>query len=239
MTIGALECIICPTNHTSKWPATGPEDCSLCEPGQWFDPTGDTCQDCSPPCQAPDKFEVAPCTDMADRVCSVCNRTCDKAGEFTFRCPGHDASDPGRGCGLCNNLPPLHAFYTQRPNNTLVLSGTDCTWACEKGFYATLSPPSCVPCTSFDSTTCPAGFILSQCTETADASCNRPCANSTFPTAHASYVLTQKVREEEMVFLAVRTDDDRGPNEGCLWRCDDGYSLYTTDGGLHTCRLPM
>lgn len=252
ITVGATVCTACPHNHTKRWPATSANDCSRCSAGQWYDSTSQRCHTCSAPCAAPDAFETQPCTDNTDRVCMTCNMSCDRLGEYTAGCPGSDLDQPDRGCGPCNNLPPQNAHYLHKPTNSRILSPSDCPWACNQGYYAVLSPASCTACTSYNSTTCPAGFLFSPCTATADASCSRRCANSTLPTAHASYILTKTTpvtEEQGQEALATSTNTtvvvqpmnatDTGPNQGCLWDCDANYTLYTTTGGLHTCRLTI
>lgn len=241
-TVGATSCTTCPTNHTRRWPATSQEDCSLCEPGQWYDGSSQTCSTCSAACDDTTQYETRPCTEAADRVCATCDRSCEEPGEFSSRCPGYDPLRPERGCGLCTNLPAEHAAYTAKNINTLVRTEQECTWACDSGYYADTLASKCTPCTELSSTTCPAGLVMSECTGDRDATCTLPCRNSTLPSTHASYALSKLVTmpgQQGGAEVVFQGEADKLPNQGCLWRCDDGYDLFTTTGGLHACRARL
>lgn len=91
----------------------------------------------------------------------------------------------------------------------------------------------CMPCTAYDSISCPAGLLHTGCTGTQDASCSKRCDVADMPMSHAGYVLS----DVGDVPRLMEADNLMSPNMGCAWSCDPGYHLSVTSGGLRACRL--
>lgn len=230
VTVGAKSCTLCPTNSTRTPRAQSISDCTMCRNESFYDRGSGSCVPCSPPCRAPEFFEVGHCTDAADRRCHACNLSCSLPGQYIAGCPGSaDPAQPALGCGLCTNLPVRNALFLPS-HGAPVRSPHDCPWACDDGFYSPAGLNTCLQCTHFDLSTCPAGMIFSACTHDRDASCLLPCKNATKPLRHSLYIPTGGGALGPLPMVGKAE-----PNQGCLWACEAGFRLHATDGGLQAC----
>ena len=248
---GATSCTQCPFGRpytSAASAAKSADDCRRCPENHFFNHQRFVCQPCSDACQTPDFYESAPCTEDADRQCSLCDsNSCDLAnGEFLDLqngCPG--AIDAHRPCSPCTNKPALNSVYVQ-PSNEALNSGVQCTWQCEWGYFARpgeTKDNECQPCTQFTSNNCGPGFKLRPCSslDNMDASCSEPCDPEEYGKppggneTNSEWVWTT-YSPEGTVVKNPSGGTDGLPNVGCMWRCKDGYVKRTiVEGAVYVC----
>lgn len=229
VTVGASSCTPCPPDrpHTRSAASSSQADCTRCPAGQWWG--GGRCNPCRGACSlAAGEFEASPCTDGADLACSTCvgASSCLTGERFV----GCSASNP-RGCEPCDGAPSVGAAYVEAGLGS-------CAWECLEGRYLR-GASECAPCTVFNSTTCPAGMVLTPCSPdglTGDASCDTPCDASLRPPFHSRWYSVYRNSEAGPGGGLVRDVSGLRPNEGCAWECEPGYVAIKTRGsGIDLC----
>lgn len=219
--VGASYCTPCPPDRPYTWSkaSTTVDACHRCMEGFYFDDFEKTCNKCRPKCDYPEEYETHECTEDSDRVCANCTMdNCDPIFEYVDMEKGCDFT--GNACKRCTNKPvgenSRYIMGAMGPNS--------CAWMCNEGFFSAIGGATCEQCTQFDSTSCPAGFVFSACSDLLhrDASCDRECD----PIEHGKPV-------ENSVWALATVDDNwnvvenkgqnSGPNLACLWKCADGY----------------
>lgn len=178
-----LDCLACPAGTYSL---PGASACTACAFGQYRTGGDLVCQNCSAGSYAPDPTRA---------LCNGCVESC--GGMKEAPCPT-DASL--LVCSICD-MP--------RPNS--VLQGNDCASRCQEGFYEW--DYVCTPCTTYSSTTCPAGSIVTPCSLYADTACT-PCTNDTMPLNFAEWDYAPAA--------------PNGPNTKCAWKCRNGYTARSS-----------
>ena len=102
----------------------------------------------------------------------------------------------------------------------------ECAWACNSGFYSQTaldaSSSSCMPCTKYNATTCPAGYIFRSCSDSLsrDASCEEACPQGDKPLENSEWVLTTLNSNNQLI---QNEGNMKLPNIGCMWKCSEGY----------------
>ena len=173
-------CEACPAG---TWSARGQTGCEACAEGQYRDISMASCADCPSGQYATDAT-----TELS---CTACASTCN--GLLQTPCPT-DTS-----LYICKTCPP--------PRNFSDFNGVDnCATSCWDGYYEL--DGECVECTQYNSTSCPAGNYLIECSPYADSSC-APCVNATMPLYNSEWI-------------PLDPDSDE-PSLGCHWRCSEGY----------------
>lgn len=136
VTVGAKQCTDCPPGYTTKGVASvSLRQCTRCSREQYYQSvqgSASYCQSCTPPCQSPYQFETKPCTDESDRVCTICDRSQCRLGEYVTEClvdlTTPDAKPNTRGCGKCTNAPDEGGVYTAQ----LDAGSEKCPWECKQ-----------------------------------------------------------------------------------------------------------
>lgn len=269
--VGATECTPCPAEapSTKREGATSAQECTRCPAEHFWDGKAGRCARCKAPCSAGTNYEHVPCTDSTDRECRFCDRTVCGYGEYPSTCPDSDPLNPSRGCRKCNNKPEGDDSSEYVPfDPSLQMIGffagggarqsdlTSCPWRCREGFFvvrelgsssggSNLAATSrCEPCTRYNATTCPAGFVYLPCTGDADASCgSRRCDPEAagMPSNNAEWVLAAKGPGTEAGIVrnggpALSPLDETLPNQGCMWACKEGYKeVQAPASGVRLC----
>ncbi len=241
---GAASCTKCPAHRPYTWGdfAKSVDDCKTCPQNHFFNSRLNTCQMCSAACdnKAAGLYESVPCTEYADRQCSICDYgSCDLAnGEYIDWDRGCTV-DADRPCAPCTSKPERNSVYVH-PSDEALQSGIQCTWQCEWGYYARAGESSeCVPCSGFTSANCGPGFKLQPCNtlQNVDASCSEPCDPDAYgkPVGNetSEWVWTTYSDRNDGTIVENPTGGlDGRPNVGCMWRCRDGYVRQTIIEGL-------
>ena len=152
--------------------------------------------------------------------------------------------DDDSSCARCSNK-PANSYYVGSSNDNVKAEFADkCQWTCADGFFSRAGSIEnvCQPCTPMTNHTCRPGFRMTACSalQNMDASCSQECDADAHgkPVENSEWVWTMQLHslQDGNVVLATEVENPTGgvdgmPNEGCLWRCKEGYALVELDAG--------
>lgn len=231
---GATSCTQCPLArpYTLQTGSTSMDKCVQCPSEYYMDAVTKRCTKCRDACKPYTEYEYAGCTQSTNRQCLACNRQCTSSDEYAIQDPG--VCPGGKACAKCTNKPP-NSYYLRGAN------GAECSWACNTGFYSEpaldASDTTCIPCTPYNSTTCPPGFKFKPCSNMpgrGDALCEEICNPDEYgkPQENSEWMLTTFNANQELI----PSLDPRLPNMGCMWKCSKGYKLQRLElAGFSLC----
>lgn len=173
-------CQACPAG---TWSSPGQTACTACASGKFRNFFMKACTDC-----AKGRYATNPTTELS---CKPCSAKCN--GRLESPCPT-DAS-----LLVCSDCPP-------KRDNADFNGADNCATSCIGNFYE--RDGACVPCTTFNATTCPMGNQVAACGAFYDASC-APCENATKPLYYSQWVND--------------TNGGLKPSQSCAWQCIEGY----------------
>ena len=205
-------CVPCAAGSFSNWTLeladawwTQYKPCDVCPPGTDSLPGATACTDCifgmyraendtelCQNCTTVGFYAQDPTTPAS---CVPCNASCP-GGYSPQPCPTYPRNDLFR-CVPCADLPENATSTATGQSGAL----TACNWKCDPGYYQA-NGTTCLPCTAGE---CQPGQNRTECSDTADSNCDRPCVDPNKPLLNSGWV------------------------SGCRWACDAGYELSASD----------
>ena len=179
--------VICQSCNAGTFSMPGATSCTHCSFGEYRTQSMTSCAACPKGKYALDASTSLSCTD--------CVSTCNGLKETP--CPTDSSLFI---CSPCDSPRPNSAFNGQ----------SNCATSCNADFWE--QDQECMPCNHFNSTTCPAGNILSPCGLYSDASCVA-CVNESKPGYFSEWTYVSTT--------------DNGPSQTCNWDCSEGYKAVS------------